>query len=217
MPGVYVSVHRHRAAPDCPRSGRLPRLIANQFTTRVGAIEPCREHICTPDCYNASGRHRQPELLSERSGMEIQKALFYRREYGKMKFFVEDAAEGPEGALLRLTRDEVGDEAELVTVSAKVYRDRGVVDFVGFLRKAIVTDPDAKVSPKSVWNAWTGRPADTAVDRSEEIGGIRFSDVQDIFSAVFDAGERVRGRLDGEVQRVWRGYRLHLPDESDRA
>ena len=134
----------------CTQASRCPGLpalrttapIDRQPATRVGAIEPCREHICTPDCYNASGRHRQPELLSERSGMEIQKALFYRREYGRMKFFVEDAAEGPEGALLRLTRDEVGEEAELVTVSAKVYRDRGAVDFVGFLRKAVATDPE---------------------------------------------------------------------------
>ena len=150
--------------------------------------------------------------------MEIRKALFYVRERGKMRFFVQwPDAKPSEGDLLRLARDEVSEEAELVTVSAKVYRDRRVVDFVGFLRKTVVTDPDGKVSPKSVWNAWTGLPADTAVDRSEEIGGIRFSDVQDIFSAVFDAGERVRGRLDGEVQRVWRGYRLDLPDESDRA
>ena len=150
--------------------------------------------------------------------MEIRKALFYVRERGRMRFFVQwPDAKPSEGDLLRLARDEVGEEAELVTVSAKVYRDRRVVDFVGFLRKTVATDPDGKVSPKSVWNGWTGRPADTAVDRSEEIGGIRFSDVQDIFSAVFDAGERVRGRLDGEVQRVWRGYRLDLPDGSDRA
>ena len=96
--------------------------------------------------------------------MEIRKALFYVRERGKMRFFVQwPDAKPSEGDLLRLARDEVSEEAELVTVSAKVYRDRRVVDFVGFLRKAVVTDPNGKVSPKSVWNAWTGLPADTAV------------------------------------------------------
>ena len=124
----------------------------------------------------------------------------------------KDTRRKDEGTDSRAWIRDVGEEAVLVTVNTKIYRDRGVVEFVSFLRKAVVTDPNGKVSPKSVWNAWAGRSADIAVDHSEEIGGIRFSDVQDIFSAVFDAGERVRGRLDGGVQRVWRGYRLEVPD-----
>ena len=138
--------------------------------------------------------------------MKIRKVLFYGRGNDRMRFFVE----GPDGVLLRLARDEVDEEVELVTVTVKVYRDRRVVEFVEFLRKVVVKDPDGKVSPKSVWNGWTGRPAGKGIDRCEEIAGVRFSDVQDIFSAVFDVGERVRSRLDGEVQRVWRGYRLDL-------
>ena len=145
--------------------------------------------------------------------MEIRKLLLYGRENDTMRFFVE----GPAGALLRLARDGVDEEAELVTVTVKVYRDRRVVDFVNFLREVVVTAPDGKVSPKSIWNAWTGRPADTEINRDEESAGIRFSDVQDLFSAAFDAGERVRGRLDKDVQRVWRGYRLDLPNENGRA
>ena len=147
--------------------------------------------------------------------MEIRKALFFGRENSRMKFFVEwPGARERDGALLRLPVDEVDGEAELATVTVKVYRDRRISEFVDFLRNTVVTDPDGKVSPRSIWNGWAGRPADTEIDRDEEVAGIRFDDVQELFSAVFDAGERVRGRLDGNVQRVWLGYRLDPPDES---
>ena len=107
---------------------------------------------------------------------------------------------------------DVGEEAELGTVIGKVCRERDQAVFVDFLRKAVVTDPNGKVSPKSIWNAWTGQTPDKAVDYSKEIGGIRFREVQGIFIVVFDAEERLHARLDGGIQRVWRGYRLEVPD-----
>ena len=136
--------------------------------------------------------------------------LFHVRVRGRMIFF-EDK---PDSILLRLPivllpEGLLPQDIEYVPLRTTLYRDRRFVDFLRFLLGAIVRDPDGKVSPKVIWNEWAGRPGKTEIDLDEEIAGIRFGDVQTLFIDAFDPpGERVRGRLDGDCQRVWRGFRL---------
>ena len=79
----------------------------------------------------------------------------------------KDTRQKNEGADPRAWIRDVGKDTEMVTVNSKIYRDRGVVEFVDFLRNAVVMDPNGKVSAKSIWDAWAGGVTDTAVDHSE--------------------------------------------------
>ncbi|MYC05580.1 MAG: hypothetical protein F4X57_00085 [Chloroflexi bacterium] len=124
-----------------------------------------------------------------------------------MAFFENE----PTGVLLRLPESMVTEDTEYIPFRTTLYEDPRVVEFVNFMLHVIVSATDGKVSPKSIWNEWLGRPQDSAIDRAEMKAGISFEHVQQLFTDVFDAGDRVRGRLNGEVQRVWEGFMLIPP------
>ena len=141
--------------------------------------------------------------------MEIRAPLFRERESAQMVFFEYK----PDGILMRLPKAQVPEGTEYLPFRTKFYQRRRVADFVRFLQGMIVSDPEGKVSPKAIWNKWVSRPAGTDIDINEEIDGMLFKDVQECFLDVFNTGDRRRGRLDGEVQRVWEGFRLATPED----
>ena len=69
----------------------------------------------------------------------------------------KDTRQKNEGADPRAWIRDVGKDTELVTVNSKIYRDRGVVEFVDFLRNAVVMDPNGKVSGQEHLGCLGGR------------------------------------------------------------
>jgi len=118
-----------------------------------------------------------------------------------------------EGILVRLPKDMISEDTDYLPFRTTVYDNPQVAKFVHFMLNVILRAPDGRVSPKAIWNERLGRPHDSTIDRSEVIDGIRFEHVQQLFIDTFNPGDRVRGRLNGEVQRVWQGYRLASPGD----
>ena len=131
------------------------------------------------------------------------------RRSGAMAFFENK----PNGILVRLPKSMISEDTVYLPFRTTVYDNPQVVEFVHFMLKVILRAPDGRVSPKTIWNERLGRPHDSTIDRSEEIDGIRFEHVQQLFIDTFNPGDRVRGRLNGDVQRVWQGYRLASPGD----
>ena len=139
--------------------------------------------------------------------MELRLPMFRRRDRKpdrKMVFFENK----PTNVLVRLPKSMVTEDTEYIPFRTILYEDPRVVEFVHFMLNVIVTASDGRVSPKAIWNEWLGRSRDCAIDRAEMKAGIRFEHVQQLFTDVFDADDRIRGRLNGEVQRVWKGFQL---------
>lgn len=79
-------------------------------------------------------------------------------------------------------------------------------NFSNFLADRVRENKDGVVTVGKIWTTWAEHHG---VSRDQdEIGGVGLSQIPDMFRDHFNAGEQTRARVDGRVQRCWRGYTI---------
>ena len=80
--------------------------------------------------------------------------------------------------------------------------------FEEFLDKSVKSRPGSRITTERMWKGWASLHG-TNPD-SEVIAGVRRTEVPSRFRRHFSAPPASRGRLDGRVQRCWKGYSIAL-------
>ena len=142
--------------------------------------------------------------------MDIRVPLWRGRETETTVFFLHE----PSGIQARLPKSVVGDHVKFLPFRTTIYPDGQAAEFTRFLLDVIAEEAGGRVSPREIWREWLIQNGRSRADGAGCVAGIRSGDVKDLFLDVFNAGERMRGRLDGSVQRVWQGYAL-VPRRND--
>ena len=98
----------------------------------------------------------------------------------------------------------ISDEAVNKDAPDENEKDASVDAFDAFLAVSVVDSADGRLTTERIWEAWAAHSGgDPATDI---IGVVRKSDVPRRFRLHFSAPAAVRGRVDGRVQRYWKGY-----------
>ena len=98
----------------------------------------------------------------------------------------------------------ISDEAVIEDAPDDNEKDASVDAFDAFLAASVVESADGRMTTERLWTAWA---AHCGVDPTADIiADVRKRDVARTFRAHFSAPAAVRGRVDGRVQRYWKGY-----------
>jgi len=133
---------------------------------------------------------------------EHRAPLWYTRTANSSRIF-----EG-EGVQLSLSEEHIYDDTRFVFVRTLAYPGHAVEEVLNFLLLSVVRDPDEKVSGRTLWKGWLKWNGLDPKDKATEVAGIARSEILEHFRNTFNAGEMVRGRLNGDVQWIWRGFDL---------
>lgn len=113
-----------------------------------------------------------------------------------------------EGVQLSLPERHIYEDTKFLFLRTIAYPGHAVDEFVKFILHSFVRSPDGKVSGRTLWKGWKEWNGVDPSAETDEVAGIRRSEIIEHFRNTFNAGELVRARLDGKVQWLWRGYEL---------
>ena len=81
--------------------------------------------------------------------------------------------------------------------------------FVDFLDDRVEVFEEGRITSGEIWEGWTARCG--AGPGAGLVGGISRQKAAKLFRARLGAKDQTRARINGRVQRCWRGYRLAPP------
>ena len=81
--------------------------------------------------------------------------------------------------------------------------------FVDFLDDRVEVFEEGRITSGEIWEGWTARCG--AGPGGGPVEGISRQDAAKLFRARLGAQDQTRARINGRVQRCWRGYRLAPP------